>query len=143
MRVVDPAWIGAKLRQLLDFPEPRGDFFAKDPTSEKSLSWPSTVAYVARLMIHRYAQLGILDEEGFPMEEMGVMEVVREEGHDVVKLDDYRGAEAVETTAETSRSVGAMEVQPGKACPECGNHAVVKQAGCDFCTACGHVGSCG
>ena len=63
MRVIDPAWIGMKLRKLLDYPEPLGDLMAKVPGSEKSQTWPSTVAYVARLIIHRYAMLGVLDEE--------------------------------------------------------------------------------
>jgi hypothetical protein len=31
----------------------------------------------------------------------------------------------------------------GKPCPECGNHALIKKDGCEFCTACGHVGACG
>ena len=76
------------------------------------------------LIIHRYAQLGILDEEGFPMDEMGVMTM---EGDNVVPL----------------RSAGASEVMPGKRCPECGNYAVIKKDGCDFCTACGAQGACG
>ena len=29
MRVLDPAWIGKKLRGLMNMPEPQGDFFAK------------------------------------------------------------------------------------------------------------------
>jgi len=61
MRVLDPAWIGMKLRKLLDYPEPLGDFMAKVPGSDKSQTWPSTVAYVVRLIIHRYALLGLLD----------------------------------------------------------------------------------
>ncbi len=73
MRVIDPAWIGMKLRKLLSYAEPQGDFFARLPGSEKSQSWPSTVAYIARLIIHRFAMLGILNEEGFPVEDMGVM----------------------------------------------------------------------
>jgi ribonucleoside-diphosphate reductase alpha chain len=36
--------------------------------------WPSTVAYIARLVIHRYAMLGVLDERGFPLREMGILE---------------------------------------------------------------------
>ena len=64
MRVIDPAWIGMKLRKLLNYPEPLGDFMAKVPGSEKSQTWPSTVAYVARLMIHRYAMLGMLTRRG-------------------------------------------------------------------------------
>lgn len=32
---------------------------------------------------------------------------------------------------------------PGKLCKECGNAAVIRKDGCDYCTACGNVGSCG
>ncbi|MBM4190097.1 MAG: hypothetical protein FJ210_05200, partial [Betaproteobacteria bacterium] len=31
----------------------------------------------------------------------------------------------------------------GKHCKECGNAAVIKKDGCEFCTACGAVGACG
>jgi ribonucleoside-diphosphate reductase alpha chain len=124
MRVIDPAWIGLKLRKLLTYAEPQGDFFARLPGMEKSQSWPSTVAYVARLMIHRYAMLGVLTEDGFPVENMGVM--VPEQG------DLFEDG-----------SVEQMKPVAGKPCPECGNHALIKRDGCEFCTACGHVGACG
>ena len=126
MRVIDPAWVGAKLRQLLDFPEPRGDFLAWVPGEKRKISYPSTVAYLCRLILHRYAMLGILDEEGFPVDEKGVMEY---ESDNVIPL--------------RARSVGAMEVRPGKRCLECGNYAVIRKDGCDFCTACGATGACG
>jgi ribonucleoside-diphosphate reductase alpha chain len=31
----------------------------------------------------------------------------------------------------------------GKPCKECGNAAVIKKDGCEFCTACGAIGACG
>ncbi len=124
MRVVDPAWIGAKLRKLLNYPEPQGDFLAWVPGRKRQQSWPSTIAYMARLMIHRYAMLGILDEEGFPVEPMGVLDLP--EG--VVPLQ---------------RAAGAQEVMPGKRCSTCGAYAVIRKDGCDFCTACGELGTCG
>ena len=121
MRVVDPAWIGMKLRKLLNYAEPLGHFMAFVPGlphgERRQQIWPSTVAYMARLIIHRYAMLGVLDEEGFPLREMGVLEAP--------------GAEE-ETTALA-----------GRPCPECGNPTVIKKDGCDFCTACGFVGQCG
>lgn len=123
MRVIDAAWIGMKLRKLLNYAEPQGDFFARLPGSEKSQCWPSTEAYIARLMIHRYAMLGILTEEGYPVENMGVM--VREE--------QEMG------TSDTT----VPRAMAGKQCPECGNHTVIKKDGCDYCTSCGHIGSCG
>ena len=123
MRVIDPAWIGMKLRKLLNYAEPQGDFFARLPGSEKSQSWPSTEAYLARLIIHRYAMLDILTEEGYPVERMGVM-VEEEQGGDIV-------------IAQPRESL------LGARCKECGNHTVIKKDGCDFCTSCGFVGGCG
>ncbi|HNI74331.1 MAG TPA: adenosylcobalamin-dependent ribonucleoside-diphosphate reductase, partial [Accumulibacter sp.] len=55
MRVIDPAWIGVKLRKLLDYPEPLGDFMAYVPGTRRQTNYPSTVAYLAQLIIHRYA----------------------------------------------------------------------------------------
>ncbi|MGL6070529.1 MAG: ribonucleoside-diphosphate reductase, adenosylcobalamin-dependent, partial [Craterilacuibacter sp.] len=124
MRVIDPAWIGMKLRKLMTYAEAQGDFFARIPGLDKSQSWPSTIAYVARLLIHRFAMLGILTEEGVPIEEMGVM------------VPEQSDLFVPETGVK-------MKQLAGKACPECGNHALIKKDGCEFCTACGHVGACG
>ena len=117
MRVMDPAWIGMKLRKLLNYPEPLGDFMARVPGSNKQQNWPSTVAYIARLIMHRYAMLGILDEHGYPTRDMGILETPREKGQ--------------------------LKVTQGSLCAECGNMTVIRKDGCDFCTACGAVGSCG
>ncbi len=121
MRVIDPAWIGMKLRKLLNYAEPLGHFMAFVPGlphgERRQQTWPSTVAYIARLIIHRYAMLGILDEEGLPLRDMGVLDAPK--NHD------------------------APSMMAGKVCPECGNPTVIHKDGCDFCTACGYVGQCG
>jgi len=117
MRVLDPAWVGMKLRKLLNYSEPLGDFMAFVPGGRRQQTWPSTVAYLAQLVIHRYAMLGVLDERGYPTREMGVLEAPRDER--------------------------APKVMQGALCTECGNYTVIRKDGCDFCTACGAVGSCG
>ena len=119
MRVLDPAWIGMKLRKLLDYSEPLGDFMAFIPGSRKQQTYPSTVAYIAQLIIHRYAMLGILDEYGFPVQQMGILDA-----------------------PEDTTSNKVLPTQ-GKLCSECGNHTMIRKDGCDFCTACGAVGTCG
>ena len=45
--------------------------------SSKQQTCPSTIAYLARLIIHRYAMLGVLDEDGYPRSEMGILEPAR------------------------------------------------------------------
>ena len=48
-------------------------------------------------------------------------------------------------TAESSdaSSTTALGVMAGKKCPECGAHAMIRKDGCDYCTHCGFLGSCG
>ncbi|MED5622438.1 adenosylcobalamin-dependent ribonucleoside-diphosphate reductase [Ideonella sp. BN130291] len=122
MRVIDPAWIGMKLRKLLSYAEPLGHFMAFVPSlhahERRQQTWPSTVAYIARLIIHRYAMLGVLDEQGYPLQEMGI-------------LVSPEGAPA------------AAAPMAGARCPECGNSTLIQKDGCSFCTACGHIGACG
>ena len=124
MRVIDPAWIGMKLRKLLNYAEPLGDFMARVPGEQKQQNFPSTMAYCARLIIHRYAMLGVLDERGYPLSEMGVLEIPEDDRVPVGKGAAYR-------------------ILPGKRCAECGNAAVIHKDGCEFCTACGAIGACG
>ncbi len=135
MRVIDPAWIGSKLRTLVDFPEAQGDFLAWVPGAHRQAVQPSTVAYIARLMIHRYHMLGILDEDGFPVQPMDVMFTDTGAAHD--------GQSDNVIPFEGMRAAGANEVTPGRRCSECGNYAMIKRDGCDFCTACGAQGGCG
>ena len=120
MRVIDPAWIGMKLRKLLNFGEPLGDFMARVPGGIKMESYPSTVSYVAKLIIHRYAMLGILDENGYPVQQMGVLEI-----------------------PEGQIKPTTIKPLTGKVCKECGNATLIKKDGCEFCTSCGAIGACG
>ena len=69
-----------KLRKLLNYSEPLGDFMAFVPGERRQQNWPSTVAYLARLVIHRYAMLGVLDENGGRTSEMGILEGARFRG---------------------------------------------------------------
>jgi ribonucleoside-diphosphate reductase alpha chain len=120
MRVMDPAWIGMKLRKLLNVGEPLGHFMAPVPGERRQQLWPSTVAYIARLVIHRYAMLGVLDENGFPLNAMGILQ----------------------TPTDKPRA-GTSAPMAGTRCPECGNATVIHKDGCEFCTACGYIGACG
>ncbi|MDQ1259312.1 MAG: ribonucleoside-diphosphate reductase alpha chain [Pseudomonadota bacterium] len=45
--------------------------------------------------------------------------------------------------AATAAQGNQMPVLAGKKCPECGAHAMIRKDGCDLCTQCGHMGSCG
>jgi ribonucleoside-diphosphate reductase alpha chain len=118
MRVLDPAWIGMKLRKLLDYPEPLGDFMAFVPG---------------------YAQAADLPVHGG---------LHRQPDHPPLRHARHPRRERLPAAADGHpRSAGASSTAPkptaGKLCGECGNYTMIRKDGCDFCTACGAVGSCG
>lgn len=127
MRVLDVAWIGGKLAQLLDYAEPRGEFMARVPGEQRQRTFPSTLAYVVRLLIHRYAMLGLLDDAGKALETMGLLDPGGDEGQQAPPVP----------------VAPLREVVTGRLCRECGHRAVVRLGGCDHCSACGAVGNCG
>jgi ribonucleoside-diphosphate reductase alpha chain len=48
------------------------------------------------------------------------------------------------TAPDVSTPTGAASpALMGAKCPECGAHAMIRKDGCDYCTQCGHLGSCG
>lgn len=120
MRVVDANWIGLKLKKLLNFGEQNGEFWAPMPGAERSTQYPSIVAYIATLLLHRYKVLGILDDEGRAIQSAGILALP-----DAVKLIDHASAPI-----------------KGKVCPSCSAAAMIKRDGCEFCTACGYTGHC-
>jgi ribonucleoside-diphosphate reductase alpha chain len=120
MRVVDANWIGLKLKKLLNFGEQNGEFWAPVPGEDRSALFPSTVAYIATLLLHRYKVLGILDDDGRAIQSAGILAVP-----DAVKLIEHETAPV-----------------KGKVCPSCHAAAMIKRDGCEFCTACGYTGQC-
>ncbi len=120
MRVVDANWIGLKLKKLLNFGEQNGEFWAAVPGEERSALYPSTVAYIATLLLHRYKVLGILDDDGRAIQSAGILALP-----DAVKVIEHETAPI-----------------KGKVCGSCGAAAVIKRDGCEFCTACGATGHC-
>jgi ribonucleoside-diphosphate reductase alpha chain len=120
MRVVDANWIGLKLKKLLNFGEQNGEFWAAVPGEERSALYPSTVAYIATLLLHRYKVLGILDADGRAIQSAGILAVP-----DAVKVIEHETAPV-----------------KGRVCASCGAAAVIKRDGCEFCTACGATGHC-
>jgi ribonucleoside-diphosphate reductase alpha chain len=62
-------------------------------------------------------------------------------------LQRRRGGAAPDAVDTASAALPATLTVPGqmagRKCPDCGAHAMIRKDGCDHCTACGYVGSCG
>lgn len=124
MRVLDPAWIGMKLRKLLNYKEPQGDFLARVPGEERQASYPSSIAYMAHLLLHRFQCLGILDADGV-----------------VATANTFLAADKPAADEDAVRRF-SNKPMTGTKCPSCHVYAVVKYNGCDHCSSCSYVGSC-
>jgi ribonucleoside-diphosphate reductase alpha chain len=124
MRIIDPAWIGLKLRKLATYKEAKGDFFAQVPGSVKQKSYPSTVAYIAELLLYRYQRLGLLAENG-----------------SLVTASAFLKPETAGVEDEAAKRFAGKKMGT-RPCPECSG-ALVKYNGCDQCSDCGYLGSCG
>jgi ribonucleoside-diphosphate reductase alpha chain len=120
MRVVDANWTGLKLKKLLNFGEQNGEFWASVPGADRSALYPSTVAYIAALLLHRYKVLGILDDDGRAIRSVGILAMPQ---------------------ARKTIELGIAAIK-GKVCPSCGAAAMIRRDGCEFCTACGFTGAC-
>lgn len=115
MRVSDPAWVATKLSKLTNFGEVRGDFLAQVPGDVKQQNYPSTVAYVASVLLARMQALGLIGQQAQLLK-----------------------AETRSVTVEVSEVKAA-----GRQCPECKTMSLHKRDGCEVCDHCGFSGSCG
>lgn len=113
LRVSDVQWAAMKLRKLVDFGELRGDFMAFVPGENRQENYPSTVAYIAAVLLARMGKLGLL-----------------------------KGGSLAETVQATAPSQ-ALLAGTGQQCPDCHALTLHKVAGCMHCASCGYVGSCG
>lgn len=115
MRVSDPAWVAMKLQKLTTFGEVRGDFLAQVPGEAKQQNYPSTVAYVAAVLLARMKALGLIDA----------------------------GTKLINATAPTAALATSESKVIGRQCPSCKTMSLHKRNGCEVCDHCGHEGSCG
>ncbi|EKD89717.1 MAG: hypothetical protein ACD_33C00002G0009 [uncultured bacterium] len=114
MRVIDPSWIKMKLNKLLNYSEAQGDFLAKVPGSEKQQSFSSTIAYIAKLLLYRYEQLGVFNKD-----------------KEIIDVEN------------TKSNILNSNYMTGSKCPECNVNAVIVYNGCSRCSNCGFEGGCG
>jgi len=56
---------------------------------------------------------------------------------------DGHGSAPVAAPAKDISLPATPPAMVGKKCGECGAYAVIRKDGCDYCTQCGHVGTCG
>lgn len=111
----------------------RYGFYAKADGSKVPRFHDSEVGAIA------YAIQQVLYKRGF-LDECGNQIPLRDLVNVAASVQQPNAAAQV---AKPLKPEGGTDVIFGKKCTECGAHAVVKMEGCDRCTACHSIGSCG
>lgn len=164
-------WITATMRSLSL--AARGGFVARNLQDMRKVSWDrgqvrlgetqrldgrriplwhdsevAALAYAIQQILHRR---GFLDAEGNQVPSRLLARLPRGTmaGHGTtMHAADFETAASSDTdTADETATASAGTPEPrtmfGRKCGSCGANAVIRKDGCDFCTACGEIGSCG
>ncbi|CAM2197761.1 ribonucleoside-diphosphate reductase alpha chain [Paraburkholderia kururiensis] len=164
-------WITATMRSLSL--AARGGFVARNLQDMRKVSWDrgqvrlgetqrldgrriplwhdsevAALAYAIQQILHRR---GFLDAEGNQVPSRLLARLPRGAmaGHGTTMhagdFDTAAPSDAGAADEATAASVNTPEPRTmfGRKCGSCGANAVIRKDGCDFCTACGEIGSCG
>lgn len=118
LRISDPSWAVMKLQKLLSFGEQRGDFLAQVPGQDRQQNYPSTVAYMAALLLHRFSVLGLIK-------------------------DALPKGNSVEQRALPDMASKGPGVGNGMFCNVCFTMSRHRKDGCTVCANCESTGECG
>ena len=58
-------------------------------------------------------------------------------------IDEFKASDEFTIREPDSQKVISSGLITGKKCPDCGAHALIKRDGCEYCTSCGFIGTCG
>ena len=58
-------------------------------------------------------------------------------------ITEFKSSEEFTIGEVDSQKNMSSSLIAGKKCPDCGAHALIKRDGCEYCTNCGFIGSCG
>ena len=120
----------------------RYGWYEKNDGSKAPRFHESEVACIAYVIQEMLIARGLLDSAGNPVPSRHLLKRGKqliEQASVVVKAVSVASDGGVEPKTTLSRE----QSMPGTKCTECGAHAVIKRDGCEFCTNCGSVGSCG
>ena len=107
----------------------RYGFYEKDDGTKVPRFHGSEVALIAFAVQEVLIAKGVLDIDGNPVP-------TRVRARELMPLE-------AQPTNTTLTGANPSTARSSKLCKECGAHSVIKKDGCDFCTNCGSIGTCG
>jgi len=124
-------WITSSMRMLSL--AARGGFLERALTDMRKVAWDRGPVRLGTYAKADGTQVPMWHDSEVAAIAYAVQNIIaRRKGEPVAQLDTPEA-----TTSSTP------QVLAGRKCPECGAHALIRKDGCDWCSNCGHLGSCG
>jgi ribonucleoside-diphosphate reductase alpha chain len=124
-------WITSSMRMLSL--AARGGFLERALTDMRKVAWDRGPVRLGTYAKADGTQVPMWHDSEVAAIAYAVQNIIaRRKGEPVAQLD----------TPEVSAAT-TPQVLAGRKCPECGAHALIRKDGCDWCSNCGHIGSCG
>ena len=134
-------WITSSMR-LLSLAA-RGGFLARALHDMRKVAWDRGPVRLGTMRKDSGVEVPMWHDSEVAAVAYAIEQIVeRRNSSCVPNLSNVAGASHV--TKEALQQHGILQnVMAGKKCPECGAHALIKKDGCEYCTSCGHLGTCG
>ena len=134
-------WITSSMR-LLSLAA-RGGFLARALQDMRKVAWDRGPVRLGTMRKDSGVEVPMWHDSEVAAVAYAIEQIVeRRNSSCVPNLSNVAGASHV--TKEALHQHGILQnVMAGKKCPECGAHALIKKDGCEYCTSCGHLGTCG
>ena len=129
-------WITSSMRMLSL--AARGGFLARALSDMKKVAWDRGPVRLGTKRKQDGALAPMWHDSEVAAVAFAIENILAKRGIDEFKASDQFTIGEVDNQKLVSNGLIA-----GKKCPDCGAHALIKRDGCEYCTSCGFIGSCG
>ncbi len=135
-------WITSSMR-LLSLAA-RGGFLARALQDMRKVAWDRGPVRLGTLRKDSGVEVPMWHDSEVAAVAYAIEQILERRSNASVANVLAEAAAASRVQQEASQASNALPgVMAGKKCPECGAHAMIKKDGCEYCTSCGHLGTCG
>jgi ribonucleoside-diphosphate reductase alpha chain len=130
-------WITSSMR-LLSLAA-RGGFLARALHDMRKVAWDRGPVRLGTMQKENGAQVPMWHDSEVAAVAYAIEQIIERRSTSSTGGADFES----DSGAAPSSALFHPQQMQGKKCPECGAHAMIKKDGCEYCTHCGHIGSCG
>ena len=133
-------WITSSMR-LLSLAA-RGGFLARALQDMRKVAWDRGPVRLGSLRKDSGVEVPMWHDSEVAAVAYAIEQILERRQSSFALVGAEKNVKHVDPTA-TDQQGALHHLMAGKKCPECGAHALIKKDGCEYCTSCGHLGTCG